>query len=445
MMSTLRRILPEWIKRPLRFIKIKLIHLIEYPIIHTQPARHRKALEKLRKKGHVKVKVAFFLTHSSVWKYEGVYRLMEQDPRFEPIVIVCPVVNYGRKNMLMEMEKAFKMFVEQGYNVIRAYDENNDSYLDVKKEIAPDIIFYTNPYKGLIDDRYYITRFKDILTCYVNYSYSVSINEKAIYDTILANTVWRFFLENDIIYQGFCNQSRNKAYNGIVSGYPGVEDLEYETRNDGHIWKLRGKEIKRIIWAPHHTIEEKETLNYSNFLDFSETMLKIAEQRKDQIQISFKPHPLLKVKLYNHKNWGKEKTDFYYKKWATGENTQLDTDLYIDLFNSSDALIHDCGSFIAEYLHCGKPALFIFNKKSKEQFNEFGQLALNQHYHAVNEYQITEFIDNVVCGGNDVKKDSRKMFYNTYLSPPNNKKPSENIFFYLCDFLWGHKNQVEKL
>jgi CDP-Glycerol:Poly(glycerophosphate) glycerophosphotransferase. len=148
---------------------------------------------------------------------------------------------------------------------------------------------------------------------------------------------------------------------------------------------------------------------------------------------SVKPHPLLRVKLYGHVDWGQKRTDEYYARWKEMENTQLETDSYIDLFNASDALILDSGSFTIEYLYCGKPSLFMmFNTGIRDKFNEFGKMALDQHYHAYNQDDIINFIEKVVLEGKDTMKAQRDHFYETYLFPPNGKSASQNIFDHIC-------------
>ena len=77
------------------------------------------------------------------------------------------------------MEECYKYFFENNYNVISTYDKEHDTYLDAH-ELKPDIIFYTNPYRYLIDDRYYIDKFDDVLTCYVDYSLEI-MNERWAY------------------------------------------------------------------------------------------------------------------------------------------------------------------------------------------------------------------------------------------------------------------------
>lgn len=64
-------------------------------------------------------------------------------------------------------------------------------------------------------------------------------------------------------------------------------------------------------------------------------------------------------------------------------NSMLSEGDYIDLFLSSDGIIHDSGSFIAEYLYTRKPALHTMtNPKTYEEFNEIGKQCLDVYYHA---------------------------------------------------------------
>lgn len=430
MKKMIRDILPEWIKKPLRSIQAKLSELQEDKIIYAQPKRHKKALKKVRKKE--KIKVAFFAIHSSVWKYDGVYQLMDKDPRFDPIVVVCPVVNYGKENMLIEMEKTYTLFKSKGYNVVKTYNEEDDTYLDVKKVVAPDIIFFTNPHR-LTREEYYITNYKDILSCYTHYSFNVSHLNELQYNQLFHNILWKAFYETNIHKKIAEHYSRNRAKNVIITGFPGTDNFIYGGRFGKNVWKNPNVSLKRIIWAPHHTIDRGGYLSYSCFLRYYQVFLNIAEKYRDRIQIAFKPHPLLKVKLYGHKEWGRERVDYYYQQWEELENGQLESDDYVDLFNTSDAMIFDSASFVAEYLCCGKPSLFTFSdSNAKDRFNEFGKLALEQHYHAYNETQIMYFIENVVCAGKDIKKENREAFYHKHLIPPNDKTASKNIYDEIC-------------
>ena len=112
-------------------------------------------------------------------------------------------------------------------------------------------------------------------------------------------------------------------------------------------------------------------------------MLDLAQQYKGKIQIAFKPHPILKQKLYLHPEWGQKKTDKYYQTWQNSENTQLESEDYIDLFLTSDAMINSSVSFTAEYLFTGNPGLFTLKDDIiQSKFSRLGDMAFEKWYKA---------------------------------------------------------------
>ena len=46
--------------------------------------------------------------------------------------------------MLRDMTACYEYFKGHKYNVTRSYNPDTDKYLDVKENINPDIIFFTN-------------------------------------------------------------------------------------------------------------------------------------------------------------------------------------------------------------------------------------------------------------------------------------------------------------
>ena len=151
------------------------------------------------------------------------------------------------------------------------------------------------------------------------------------------------------------------------------------------------------------------------------------DKYKDQVQFVFKPHPLLKGKLYNAEGWGREKANAYYEAWANAENSAfIDTD-YVDLFKSSDALIHDCGSFIVEYLYVQKPVMHLNTGQIKEELNVEAMEAYQAHYLMNKTEDIEKFITEVVLKGKDTKREDREADYKKLLIPPHNHLVADNI------------------
>lgn len=392
-------------------------------LIHVSAEKHERAVRAIRESKDP-IKVVFLALMSSVWKYEELYRLMEKDDRFNPLILVCPVVNYGRENMIATMKECHEHFKNKGYNVEKAYDEEKDSYVDLKTEIVPDVIFYTSPYKGMIDDRYYITEFQDYLTCYVDYCYVEDNNFEIVFDSSFVNLLWRKYSENEYFARISRKYSQIKGENVVVTGYTGTDSLILN-RPVEDPWKIHDSSIKRIIWAPHHTITNYAFVNYSTFLDYYELMLKFAEIYRNQIQIAFKPHPLLRNRL--NILWGEKKTTDYYSKWEKMENGMICAGDYTDLFLTSDAIIHDCGSFIAEYMFTGKPGMHLKKGSYRSKYNKIAKKCLENYYTGDKAEDIEKFIKNVVIEGNDIKKEKREKFIKECLLPPHNRLASENI------------------
>lgn len=434
--NIVRQVVPLTIRRYLHISLLPTVLREDY-YLSTIHRLQRNALERL--KGKETIKICFFALYEDVWKYDSLFKMMMDHPRFEPLVLVCPVVHYGYEDMVKRMEKCYEFFKGKGYETILSYNPLNNTYIDVKKDINPDIIAYTNPYKDLIDDHFYIDRYRDILTIYVPYSINNSQLWTHNYNLLLHNLLWRHYLATER-HQSYAKKySRNKGENTVVVGYPGIEDLIAPKHQVNYlVWKSCDQTLKKIIWAPHHTIipvGPNGSVSYSCFLQYHEIMLRFAEKYKEYVQFAFKPHPLLKNRL--EKLWGKGKTSEYYKRWASMDNTCINEGDYIDLFLSSDAMIHDSGSFISEYLYVNKPVMRTLNEVGEsEKQNDFAMDCVANHYLAYNEQDIESFIQNVI-NGIDPLKEQRTKFVNEVLMP--NGSPSQNI---IEDILNSIDNQI---
>ena len=420
--NSLKSLLSVSILNILRLIRRKLTYMLfnfKYCKIQNN---YKTIIKKLKKKE--KIKVAFFVVQCGVWKCDKIYSKFLKDNRFNPVIVIVPYIPAGKEIMIRDMKQAYDYFNNQNYKVIKTYDEINDTWLDVKKAINPDIVFFTNPYLGLTKDEYYIYNWLDTLTFYVSYFYSSGSHDEVFHNHPVQNMVWRYFCEYESKKEEIAKVAYSKARNVIYTGYPGLDDLLFYT-------PTRNKR-KKIIWAPHHSIMELPGCEQSNFLQYSDFMLDITKKYPD-IDFIFKPHPLLINRLYNHESWGKTKANEYYKEWERQPNTSIELGDYITLFHESDAMIHDCGSFINEYLAVNKPCMYcIKNQNSWDNLSEKTHEMFDKCYYlAYKKKDIIDFIENVVIKEHDHKKNSRTQYIKENLLPPNGLTASENIFYYI--------------
>src|SRR5690606_4716382 len=147
---------------------------------------------------------------------------------------------------------------------------------------------------------------------------------------------------------------------------------------------------------------------------FSDFMVELTKKYQEYIQVTFKPHPLLYVKLC--KIWGTNRTEAYYTKWREMPNTQLETGDYIDLFLTSDAMIFDSCSFLNEYIYTKKPSAFITNDIVQQQLNDYGLDAFNCHQHVRTEEDITYFIESLINNKPDPKRAEKNSYFKKYIS-----------------------------
>ena len=399
-------------------IYLKIRHqgvLLYFNAIYPQILKHRaKGIGKKKS-----IEVVFFAINVAMWRYQGVYDLLAKDERFNCHIVLTSARQFSPEQRVSNLATMRNYFDSLGVSYID-YDEEQDKGFDVKGKINPDILFYPQPYVDQYVDYHRYDKFYDKLLCYIPYSINVLKEDNWIYDLNFHNLVWKIYLP--LIWEKRVAEkvARNHGRNALVSGYLNL-DRYLDGSEMANVWKIKDKEHKRLIWAPHFSVDTEHALlkGRANFLWMSQIMLDIAVEYKDRLQIAFKPHPWLKSKLYELPDWGKEKTDQYFEKWAMMENTQLETEDFVDLFKSSDAMIHDSGSFTAEYLFVNKPVAFTTKdiQSLMDEHSTFGRECLKQHYVLGNEEEVRSFIDSVVLDGKDPKANQRKVFFDSVLRP----------------------------
>jgi len=405
----------KWFKNKIKIIKIMKIIYNQKNILSHYPKK-------------TPLKVVFVLTHLSVFKTRTVFEKMLRDSAFEPLIIIAPYIIENKKKMFSDMDEMYSYFSKFNYPVIHAYNYKNSSWIDIQKDVKPDMIIMSNPHK-LTMDSYYSDLYENFICYYVPYSHQMSKTPNYIdqYNQLFHNVMYRIFAPQSSELLIFKKYSVRKSKNILVTGYPATEilmDRNYKAKN---FWKKQNKIKKKIIFAPHHTIDTPN-LPYANFLKYADYFKKLVKIHEDTIQWAFKPHPLLKGKLKKHKEWGEDKTNEYWDFWENGSNTQLEEKGYEDLFLTSDAMIHDSGSFLIEYLYVNKPVMYLTSSSLIiDHFNPFGCEAFDICLHGENFNDIDLFIDSVIQN-RDIMKEKREQFLEKNITPYyKDKVPSDRI------------------
>lgn len=393
---------------------------------------HDRLKRRIRKAE--KANICFIISSLPMWRLQDLYQLLLNDSRFNVSILLAPFITYTED----EREKSIRELKE-------FFDANNCHYQIFNPETLPsewkkgkpDIIFYQQMYRRIYPDPLEIDSNLSRLICYLPYGL-ITVKGEWVYNTKYTNASWKLFYPTEMHAEFARNNSFNSAKNVIVVGDPNAK--RFLTGVHHSPWKAQdNKSIKRVIWAPHFSILNTGHLHRASFLWMADFMLELVRKYEGTIQFALKPHPRLVSTLYSHPDWGKEKTDNYLEQWANGANSQIETGEYIDLFMTSDAMIHDCGSFTAEYLYTRKPVLFASDNIPGAYYSldHFGEKCMDLHYKGEGEKDIISFLDNVVLGGEDSLLEARQSFFQEVLYNETYKDVGKNVYRHLAKELFG--------
>lgn len=409
-----------------KFLKRLYNRYFFYPFVWRR--KLDKSVERLGQKDCITI--AFITMNVAMWKYQSLYDLLKQNPRFKLYIVLSPSVKFSHEEMCLNVQQMRLFFQKRNMEFIDWEIEKNLPPVDIKKEISPDVLFYSQPYPSVFTKLHSFANFQDCLLGYLPYGF-LTLNNKVIYNQKLANIAWKVYYSTPFQYNLARKYADNRASNVVISGYSDYDRYISESSEDP--WKTKSRSLKRVIWAPHFTISKPSLKGFtprSNFLEMADFMLDLAKKNPEAIQIAFKPHPRLLSELYKHPNWGKEKADSYFEQWENLPNGQVETGDFVNLFRYSDAMIHDSGSFVVDYMYFGKPQLFVTKDINiqKQESDKLANMIFDSIYTGQSKKDILHFVNEVVLSGNDNMALQRKEIVNKYLLPPNGKMASENIY-----------------
>ncbi len=378
------------------------------------------------------INVLFIAVNPAFWKMDSLMKAMMAHPRFNPRILVAPLQNLvSSQARRAQMDETRRFLEERGFPVIELCDEEGKgTETCIPKEY--DILFYPQPYKGLVPKWLDYPAHRDRLWGYVPYAFHTSTRD-IFYNYPYMRFAWIDCYENEDCATTTFQLKQPSYDNAAVTGLPVSDDFLFPEHPHISPWKPQPGPVKKVIWAPHWTIIPGCMLYLSHFLEMAEQMSELAARTVGSIQWAFKPHPMLYNTLCRHPEWGKERADSYYARWADGENTQLEKDAYTALFMHSDAMVHDCCSFSTDYHFTGKPALFLARDLQTylADGNAMGREAVEAQYIGKNMEDVERFISDTVLGGHDPMQQHRSTFRDQYLVPPHGRSAAENIINYI--------------
>jgi hypothetical protein len=353
---------------------------------------------------------------------------MMADKRFHCHVIFGTFMNYSVEDTCNSYSSLARHFDSLDISLIDSTTaEGMHKALQLMQQA--DIIFYPQPYGKLFGNKLDNEYYRDRLLCYIPYAF-FTISADWTCNTALHNQAWRLYRESEFHLREARTMAHNHGENVVIVGNTKADEFAESVRTID-VWKKQQTRKKRLIWAPHFSIEKGTAMSRNSFLWLSELMPTLAKRYADRIQIAFKPHPKLYSTLCRMKEWGPDRTKDYYNQWDAMENGQCELGDYVSLFVHSDAIIHDSGSFTVDYLFTGKPCMFVSSdiEDTKSRLNEYAAKSLEQYYIGSCTDDVIRFIEDVVIAGDDPLKPNRETYRKEILTPQGGKHSVAQAIF----------------
>ncbi len=379
-----------------------------------------------------KIKIAFLSISAAEWASEDLYRRLAKDERLECYVVVCPLMDRERESRRKTEAETRSFFEQNHYDVRRIYDAEEDICQGWEAVGGlPDIVMHSTPWYHSLPEPFQIENFPlHILNCYIPYGLYVADNQdrsyapKFVYNKEFVNLQWKIYADSELNLAGYKKyellHGKNISYSGYVKMDFFQKKRDYTTEELQKIWKFPqaawDHNPKRLIIAPHHSLEETAVVKYATFEKNAWFWLYLAQKYQDQISFIFKPHPNLRWKAaQSHLFQSSEEYDAYLDMWNALPNAKVvEEGSYLDIFATSDGMIMDSASFLGEYMYADKPLLFLI--REEQAFNSLGErLILGYHQVKGEDYMgIEQFVEHVILKGQDsMAKERRRAFGDT--------------------------------
>ncbi len=388
------------------------------------------SVEKIRRKK--KIKVAFVTDHAATWCGDRLYHLFDQNPRFETTLFMIKGKN---ESTLEDARHDFEQFKSAGLNVVGVFDLNEETE-------PQDIIFFLRPYFHNFSRNFQFNVLTPQTLC-IYIPYYIETAQSFIpnyYDMPIFRLAWKYFFDSKIALKVFEQNSKTGTFHGGISGLPKMDFFFKASNKISFTWKMTRPNAKKIIWAPHWSFilqEKRETV--STFPYNYKLMYEFAKAHPETSWV-VKPHPRLMLEAIKYGLFPSvEAYEEYLQKWNDLPNAQVFTGgYYQEIFATSDGLIHDSCSFIAEYQYTNKPMIFLMNN-DEEEFTELGKKILDASYivDGKNLEQIAAALQKIFIEGNDPLKAKRKKVFDEELNYKkfNGMLASDFIFKNVADEL----------
>lgn len=348
-----------------------------------------------------KINLVFVCHRPQGWEsLKTVFETCNNDEKFNVTIVATPykkqLPELGFNHEIYETEGAEDFFKDYPCRVINGYSYETKEWFDLKS-LKPDYVFIQRPYNICYPKEYSseeVAKYARIL--YVPYFMNFIDGEvfECCYNTSFFKDVYCIFTENKMTLEQlkvFFSKIMHRP-KIFITGFPRYDELEKFKNIDSDNWNLpRQDGIKRVIWTPRWSTNE----NNCHFFDYKDFLIEYAENNKD-IDFIFRPHPQAFLEWNATGELPEEQAEKYKKRYENCPNAKVDEQKeYFTTFYSSDFMITDVSSVVAEYFLTGKPIIYCHKT---DCFNDFSRKLSEGFYWVHNQEELEKTIEMLKSG-----------------------------------------------
>lgn len=305
---------------------------------------------------HYQVRAVFFTGLGSTWDaMESVYEYMRDDPRFDPVVVLIPILRQVEKHGEMVQDVIFEDYLTPMGIPFLEYTQYSP------EEDCPDLAFINQPYEGVTITEFWpetIAQYTRLV--YLPY-YLTDKVERESYRVLCGLPVyyhaWKAVCPNHEEYRYYCKHSASGGANGLLTGLPKLDHLVTLPERGAALpkgWEcLEGKRV--FLWNTWYDVSCSAA-----WLWFDEAISWFGAH--EDCALIWRPHPMTDsvTKLHYPEIYPSYLKHIQHVRDMP--NAVLDCSPSCEAaFYYSHAMVSDYSSMQPQYLLMDKPTLWVMN------------------------------------------------------------------------------------
>ena len=365
---------------------------------------------RLRREGPIKV--GFLCQYLPAWeKLIPIYRRMQADPRFEPVIIAIP--SGIADNRLVHPESlendTYDHLISHGYPEALNALVGKEQWLDLQK-MELSYVFCLRPYNDMMPAPYTSGALsKHTRVCLILYGmpFGKESDSEVSFNRGFITHCYLYFAENQAAMDRRMTQGKIRHKLGLQRtvrvGMPVAEVITESKGEESPAWEFATGDF-RVMWTPRWTSDK--IMGGTNFFALKDAILDYARQNP-KTDILLRPHPLMFDNFVKTGELTREEAECYKAQVAELPNTAFDpVKNYNATFWGTDVLVSDLSGMMPEFLFTGKPLIFCRNNMEMPLMESVEQL-FSACYTVYTKEELFQCLDRLRAG-DDPLADKRR-------------------------------------